>query len=63
MIDTPEEIELVSKLLYLEYIFYLVDNKRNSRFIKTQKKEYIPSKLSQSNSFQNNNYEILYYND
>lgn len=63
MIDTPEEIELVSKLLYFEYIFYLVDNKRNSRFIKTQKKEYTPSKLSKCNNIQNNNYEILYYND
>lgn len=63
MINTLEEIELVSKLLYLKYIFYLVDHKRNSRFIKTQKKIYIPSKLSQCNNIQNNNYEILYYND
>jgi len=63
MIDTLEEIEHVSKLLYLEYIFYLVNYKRNSRFVKTQKKKYIPSKLSKSNSFKNNNYEILYYND
>jgi hypothetical protein len=47
--DIP--VDVLSKLLYLRYIAYLVDHRRNSRYVKTGIKKYTPSKLSLCNSF------------